>query len=52
LLTLDFDTATFLATMLRSCPDLSVLNLTSCRGVPVTQRRTFFDNWEKGEVEE
>ncbi|GAA5883856.1 hypothetical protein JCM16303_007417 [Sporobolomyces ruberrimus] len=41
----------FLTTMLRSCPDLSILNLTSCRGVPVTQRRTFFDSYEKGEVE-
>ncbi|CEQ40592.1 SPOSA6832_02219, partial [Sporobolomyces salmonicolor] len=40
----------FLATVLDACPHLSVLNLTSCRGVPVTQRRTFFDAWENGEV--
>ncbi|GAA5892302.1 hypothetical protein JCM5296_003230 [Sporobolomyces johnsonii] len=40
----------FLATVLNACPHLSVLNLTSCRGVPVTQRRTFFDAWDNGEV--
>ncbi|KAJ8294678.1 Tetratricopeptide repeat protein 1 [Rhodotorula toruloides] len=40
----------FLATVLSSCPHLSVLNLTSCRGVPVIQRRNFFEAWEKGEV--
>ncbi|BGP31372.1 hypothetical protein JCM10296v2_003136 [Rhodotorula toruloides] len=40
----------FLATVLSSCPHLSVLNLTSCRGVPVVQRRNFFEAWEKGEV--
>ncbi|GAA6035875.1 hypothetical protein JCM8097_005751 [Rhodosporidiobolus ruineniae] len=40
----------FLATVLNSCPHLSSLNLTSCRGIPVTQRRTFFEAWEKGEV--
>ncbi|GAA5906481.1 hypothetical protein JCM6882_004447 [Rhodosporidiobolus microsporus] len=40
----------FLATVLSSCPHLSALNLTSCRGVPVTQRRNFFEAWDKGEV--
>ncbi|BGP39304.1 hypothetical protein JCM10450v2_003256 [Rhodotorula kratochvilovae] len=40
----------FLATVLSACPHLSNLNLTSCRGIPVTQRRTFFEAWEKGEV--
>ncbi|BGP15493.1 hypothetical protein JCM10213_005760 [Rhodosporidiobolus nylandii] len=40
----------FLATVLASCPHLIALNLTSCRGIPVTQRRTFFEAWEKGEV--
>ncbi|KPV72193.1 uncharacterized protein RHOBADRAFT_56015 [Rhodotorula graminis WP1] len=40
----------FLATVLSSCPHLNNLNLTSCRGIPVTQRRTFFDAWERGEV--
>ncbi|GAA5829866.1 hypothetical protein JCM11251_007913 [Rhodosporidiobolus azoricus] len=40
----------FLAVVLASCPHLSALNLTSCRGIPVTQRRNFFDAWEKGEV--
>ncbi|GAA5953526.1 hypothetical protein JCM3765_005063 [Sporobolomyces pararoseus] len=43
-------TPTFLTTLLESCPDLSILNLTSCRGIPVTQRRSFFDSYEKGEV--
>ncbi|GAA5892521.1 uncharacterized protein JCM6883_007386 [Sporobolomyces salmoneus] len=41
----------FLDSLLKSCPDLSVLNLTSCRGIPVTQRRNFFDSYEKGQVE-
>ncbi|GAA5927760.1 uncharacterized protein JCM15063_005988 [Sporobolomyces koalae] len=36
-------TPKFLDVILESCPDLSTLNLTSCRGVPVTQRRTYFD---------
>ncbi|GJN89556.1 hypothetical protein Rhopal_002543-T1 [Rhodotorula paludigena] len=40
----------FLSTVLSACPHLSTLNLTSCRGVPVTQRRTFFDAWDRGEV--
>ncbi|ORY78840.1 hypothetical protein BCR35DRAFT_304833 [Leucosporidium creatinivorum] len=40
----------FLATIMASCPLLSNVNLTSCRGVPVTQRRNFFDAWAKGEV--
>ncbi|GAA5987423.1 hypothetical protein JCM11641_002286 [Rhodosporidiobolus odoratus] len=40
----------FLSTVLTSCPHLAALNLTSCRGVPVTQRRTFFEAWEKGDV--
>ncbi|GAA6056883.1 hypothetical protein JCM3770_005127 [Rhodotorula araucariae] len=40
----------FLATVLSACPHLSNLNLTSCRGIPVTQRRMFFEAWEKGEV--
>ncbi|GAA5866674.1 hypothetical protein JCM8547_002719 [Rhodosporidiobolus lusitaniae] len=40
----------FLLTLLHTCPHLSTLNLTSCRGVPVTQRRTFFEAYEKGEV--
>ncbi|GAA6005025.1 hypothetical protein JCM11491_002312 [Sporobolomyces phaffii] len=43
---------TFLSTMLEACPDLSVLNLTSCRGIPVTQRRTFFDSYKKEEVDQ
>lgn len=42
--------ARFLATIMESCPLLSSVNLTSCRGVPVTQRRTWFEAWAKGEV--
>lgn len=49
-LTICLATAKFLATVLSSCPHLSILNLTSCRGVPVVQRRNFFEAWEKGEV--
>lgn len=44
------DAAKFLATVLNACPHLSNLNLTSCRGIPVVQRRTFFDAWDRGEV--
>lgn len=32
------------------CPLLSTLNLTSCRGVPLNQRRNWFEAWDKGEV--
>ncbi|SGY79801.1 BQ5605_C008g05225 [Microbotryum silenes-dioicae] len=37
----------FLAHLMTTCPLLSNLNLTSCRGVPVAQRRTFFETWER-----
>ncbi|SCZ98502.1 BZ3500_MvSof-1268-A1-R1_Chr7-1g09181 [Microbotryum saponariae] len=37
----------FLAHLMKACPLLSNLNLTSCRGVPVAQRRTFFETWER-----
>lgn len=40
----------FLLNVLETCPLISSLNLTSCRGVPVQQRRTFFDALAKGEV--
>lgn len=43
--------AQFLADVLLACPKLETLNLTSCRGVPVAQRRSFFDAWGRGEVE-
>ncbi|GEM08265.1 hypothetical protein Rt10032_c05g2282 [Rhodotorula toruloides] len=46
----DGSAAKFLATVLSSCRHLFVLNLTSCRGVPIVQRRNFFEAWEKGEV--
>ncbi|SCV70963.1 BQ2448_3725 [Microbotryum intermedium] len=39
--------AAFLAHLMTTCPFLSNLNLTSCRGVPVAQRRTFFETWER-----
>jgi hypothetical protein len=42
--------ARFLSTIMTQCPLLSNLNLTSCRGVPVTQRRTFFEAWARGDV--
>ncbi|GAA5986577.1 hypothetical protein JCM10908_003807 [Rhodotorula pacifica] len=42
----------FLSTIMASCPHLAQLNLTSCRGVPVTQRRNFFEAWAKGESSE
>ena len=40
----------FLRNLLDACGLVSSLNLTSCRGVPVQQRRTFFDALMKGEV--
>lgn len=36
--------------IMSGCPHLATLNLTSCRGVPVAQRRNFFDAFEKGEI--
>lgn len=39
-----------LSLIMQSCPRLATLNLTSCRGIPVAQRRTFFEAWERGEV--
>ena len=36
---------------MEECPELRTLNLTSCRGVPVVQRRTFFEAFKRGDVE-
>ncbi|KAI5480389.1 hypothetical protein MNV49_000964 [Pseudohyphozyma bogoriensis] len=43
-------TTEFLKEVMRECLKLTTLNLSSCRGVPVTQRRNFFEEWEKGNV--
>ena len=40
----------FVLSVLETARLVSSLNLTSCRGVPVTQRRTFFEALAKGEV--
>lgn len=37
--------------IMAGCPLLEVVNLTSCRGIPVRQRRDWFECWRRGEVE-
>lgn len=38
--------------ILRSCPDLQELNLTSCRSISTALRRSFFESMVKDEEEE
>ncbi|CAL1695972.1 unnamed protein product [Somion occarium] len=40
-------TSTGLFVIIDACPRLSQLNLTSCRGIGVVDRRRFFEVWEK-----
>jgi hypothetical protein len=39
-----------MTTIMRGCPHLRVVNLKGCRGIPVTQRRQWFELYEAGKV--
>lgn len=41
-----------LGKIMRACPNLTTLDLSSCRYIPREQRRKWFEAWEKGEVVE
>ena len=36
--------------IMKGCPRLRVVNLKGCRGIPVRQRRDWFDLYERGQV--
>ena len=38
--------------IMQGCPNLRVVNLTGCRGIPTRQRRDWFELYERGEVGE
>ena len=39
-----------LTTIMQGCPKLRLMNLKGCRGIPVRQRRDWFDLYDRGEV--
>jgi len=39
-----------MTTIMRGCPRLRVVNLKGCRGIPVTQRRQWFELYQAGKV--